>query len=87
MRRISPYWLSSPTGYADPLDKIGIIPGAEVWETASRRRVGVSLETVMASKDKGGKAPKKAAAKDLKQKRLDKKNKQAVKGGGSPKAT
>ena len=37
----------------------------------------------MASKDKGGKAPKKAAAKDLKQKRLDKKAKQAEKGGKS----
>ncbi len=37
----------------------------------------------MASKNKGGKAPKKAAAKDLKQKRLDKKTKQADKGDGS----
>ena len=35
------------------------------------------LETMMASKDKGGRATKKPAAKDLKQKRLDKKAKKA----------
>ena len=33
------------------------------------------LEEPMANKDKGGRSTKKAAAKDLKQKRLDKKNK------------
>jgi hypothetical protein len=33
------------------------------------------LEALMASKDKGGRASKKVAAKDLKQKRLDKKAK------------
>jgi hypothetical protein len=33
------------------------------------------LEALMASKDKGGRSSKKAAAKDLKQKRLDKKAK------------
>ncbi len=35
------------------------------------------LEALMASKDKGGRSSKKAAAKDLKQKRLDKKAKKA----------
>jgi hypothetical protein len=35
------------------------------------------LEAVMASKDKGGKSAKKAPAKNLKQKRLDKKTKKA----------
>ena len=33
------------------------------------------LEALMASKDKGGRSSKKTAAKDLKQKRLDKKAK------------
>ena len=33
------------------------------------------LEALMASKDKGGRSKKKTAAKDLKQKRLDKKAK------------
>ena len=35
------------------------------------------LEALMASKDKGGRSNKKVAAKDLKQKRLDKKMKKA----------
>jgi hypothetical protein len=39
----------------------------------------------MASKDKGGRAAKKPAAKDLKQKRLDKKAKKAGFGGGKSK--
>jgi len=37
----------------------------------------------MASKNKGGRAPKKAAAKNLKQKRLDKKAKQASSAGNT----
>lgn len=38
-----------------------------------------SMETLMASKDKGGKSTKKVAAKDLKQKRQDKKAKREAK--------
>lgn len=37
-----------------------------------------SLEALMGSKDKGGKATKKVGAKDLKEKRLDKKAKRAA---------
>ncbi len=37
--------------------------------------VAKCLEETMASKDKGGRSSKKVAAKDLKQKRLDKKSK------------
>jgi hypothetical protein len=37
--------------------------------------VATCLEETMASKDKGGRSSKKVAAKDLKQKRLDKKSK------------
>ncbi len=37
----------------------------------------VGMEALMASKDKGGRSSKKAPAKSLKQKRLDKKAKRA----------
>ena len=37
-----------------------------------------SLEALMGSKDKGGKTTKKVGAKDLKEKRLDKKAKRAA---------
>jgi hypothetical protein len=37
--------------------------------------LATSLEALMASKDKGGRSVKKVAAKNLKEKRLDKKNK------------
>lgn len=40
-------------------------------------------EARMASKDKGGRSPKKAPAKDLKQKRLDKKAKHSGTAAGS----
>ncbi len=39
------------------------------------------MEALMASKDKGGRATKKVAAKNLKQKRLDKKAKRAGSAG------
>ena len=39
------------------------------------RHLGDSLEALMGSKDKGSRSTKKPAAKNLKEKRLDKKNK------------
>jgi hypothetical protein len=41
----------------------------------------VGMEALMASKDKGGRSSKKAPAKNLKQKRLDKKAKRAGSSG------
>lgn len=39
------------------------------------RRSAISMEALMGSKDKGGKGTKKVAAKNLKEKRLDKQSK------------
>lgn len=44
----------------------------------TRRQLGDSLEAAMGAKDKGGRSTKKAPAKNLKEKRLDKKNKKTA---------
>ena len=53
--------------------------GCDNQPTAAESIVG--MEALMASKDKGGRTPKKAAAKNLKQKRLEKKAKRSGSAG------
>jgi hypothetical protein len=57
-------------------------PGGEKMSIATHRR-GEPGGTTMASKDRGGRNSKKTAAKDLKQKRLERKSKKDALGRDS----